>query len=452
MRIVIIGAGVVGLHLASRLSGEGHDLFLVDKRHNRLRSAEEQMDVKTIVGDATSISVLRNASADECDLLIAVTDSDTTNVLICQIASRMGARKRIARLRESECFQDPTVLIPGDVGIDMVIFPEQEAAREILNLLSHPYASDISSFFADKMEMVGLDLPQGTILSGLDLEGLETLSKRPFRLVGIARGSETIVPVNWKDRLRVKDRIFITAKSEDMNRLIRDFGYKENLPRKIFLFGGSIIGFTVARQLEGSHLEVRVLEPNRERSKEMAYDLKHAMILHGDATDTALLEGEGISECDVFIAVTDNEEVNMTSCMLAKRLGAKKCIAAVTKPDYVSLVSELGIDGIVSQRMTTINRIMHFVRRGEVISVAELREGKIEAIEFRVTKNSVLDGMEIGSEAFRQVFPSNAIIGGVSTAKGEVAVPVSKMMLSENDRVMVYSNAETVLELEKLFV
>ncbi|MBF0432087.1 MAG: Trk system potassium transporter TrkA [Fibrobacteria bacterium] len=452
MKIVIAGAGTIGLNLATKLSYEGHDLFLIDNDRNKLRSAEEGLDVKTIVGEAASIEVLRQANAEDAHLLIAVTRSDAVNILVCQLAARLGTKKRIARIRHSGCFQDPSVIIPYDLDIDMVIYPEGEVAKEIWQLLHRPFAIEVSTFFNDQIEVIGLHITENSILEAKTLTELKELSRHPFTIVGIVRDSNGIVPVAWDGVLKAEDKIYLSAISTDINEIVEDFGFETKKISNVFIYGGDTVGFNLAKRLENTKVQARILEPCRNRIHELAYELKKVLVLHGEGTDSSLLEGEGIEEADVFVAVTDDEEANLLSCILAKKKGAVKTISLVTKPDYIPLIADLGVDAVISKRLTTLNRIMQFVIRGEVVSVSDISEGEISAIEFRITKNTIVSGMEIGSEEFNDIFPDTAIIGGLQLETGQVSVPEEGTVLNVGDRVIVYVPASAVREVEKIFV
>ena len=453
MNIVIIGAGTIGFNLAAKLTQEeGHNLFLVDNDSRRLQPAEENLDVKTLVGDGTSVAVLREARVPEADLVIGVTSSDSVNVLACQLAHKLGAKKKIARIRKSGCFEDPSVLTPYEAGIDMVIYPEEVVAREVFELIMRPYASDVATFFDGKMEVVGLTIGENAPLIHKTLAEALSLASVPFNFVAISREDESFIPLDWEGTFQMGDKVYVIAAAEHMVQMISDLGFETRKLQSVFIYGGSVVGFNLAKSLEETKILTRILEPSRNRSQEMAFELKKVLVLHGEGTDSALLEGEEIEEADLFIAVTQDEEANLLSCILAKQLGAKRSLALVTKPDYVPLISALDVDSVISTRLLTINRILQFVRRGEVVSVSELSEEKIEAIAFRVTNNTIVAGMEIGSEEFRDLFPKKTLIGGIQMESGEVAIPTKETTLKDGDRVLVYATPEGVRELEKIFV
>ncbi len=453
MKIVIVGAGIVGLNVATKLSEEGHDLFLIDTDSNRLRTADENLDIKTIFGDGSSLDILKQAEAGSADLLIAVTKYDAINILACFLGSKLGAKKRIARIRQSGFFKDPSVVTEYDMGIDLVIYPEEEVAQEILQLLKRPYATEVGLFFDNKAEAIGLHVNENSSLIGKTLGEVLSNTQKNFKIIGLIRGKEGIVIRNWEGTFQSGDKIFLVMSSEDTHEIVSDLGFEVKKLSNVFIYGGTIIGLNLAKSLENSKIQARILEPSRTRSRELAFELKKVLVLHGEGTDSSLLEGEGIENADVFVAVTDDEEANLLSCILAKQMGATKSIALVTKPDYIPLISALDVDSVISRRMLTINRILQFVRRGEVLSVSELSEEKIEAIVYRVTQNSILAAKEISSKNFQEIFPPTAIIGAIQKeTTNEVIIPRGSTELAVGDKVMIYSSPEAVKELEKIFV
>jgi trk system potassium uptake protein TrkA len=454
MKILIVGAGTVGSQLAARLSEEGHDIIVVDKDFTKLRALEEYYDLQTIEGDATSVEVLRRAGAEDAKLVIAVANVDTVNVMVCALAAKLdkskSARGRIARIRESGCFQDHSVLHPGEMGVDRVIFPEEVAAREIISLLMHPYADQTFRFLKKHVEVVGLCLNQGHSLLSKTIGQLPSLSKKPFRLVAVHSETRTFIPINRQESFRAGDTIFISALANDLSEIVEDLGFDVRPLRKVFIYGGTNIGMNVARQLEHTHIRATIIEPDRNLTKLMAFELQNALVLHGEGTDSRLLEGEGVHEAEVFIAATQDENANLLSCLLAKKLGARKSVAVVTKPDYVPLIGQLDIDSIISQRLMTINRIMQYVRQGAVTQVEEIVEGLIQGLEFQVTNLTQLTGIALGSEDFRREFPAQTILGGL-IRQGEVMIPEGSTTLEVGDRVVVFCTVAAVPELEKFF-
>jgi trk system potassium uptake protein TrkA len=455
MRILIAGAGTVGTQLAGRLCDDNHDVIVVDSHSYRLRKLEEYYDLQVLYGDASSVDILKKVNVEAMDLVIAVTDSDTSNVMIGHLADKMGAKFKIARVRNSGCFDDASILTPFEMGLDKVIFPETMAAREIHHLVTRPFAINAWHFLKDKVEVVELEIEPGSMLDGQVVRGIRCMSEYNFLLACVVRKNakgvvNAFVPVNRKDEIQGGDHIYVVAHKDEIKKVVCNLGFDVKPVEKVFVYGGTNIGMEVARTLETSQVQVVMVEPHRPRTKEMAFELNKALVLHGEGTDANLLEGEGVAEAEIFIAVTKDENSNLLSCLLAKKLGVKKAISMVTKPDYVPLISELNIDSVISQRLMTINQIMRFVRRGAIVSFEELVEEQINALEFRVTDKTLVLGETLSSKIFRSEFPDEVLIGGVIRGE-EVLVPQGDTVLQEYDRVLVFCPHDLVAELEQFF-
>jgi trk system potassium uptake protein len=450
MKILIAGAGTVGTHLAGKLCEENHDVTVLDNNSNQLRLLQEYYDLQAIDADCTDALALRNAHVGDMDLVISVTDSDSVNVLTCMLAAKLGASKRIARIRTSGCFQDSSLMIPAELGIDQVIFPEHEIAQQIHELALHPYADEVYSFFDSTTEMVAVTLSERHRLVHVTMDQLPEFCSEPFRIVAIIREDKAVIPVNWNQAFAPGDKLYIVAQKEHLQEVIAELGFSTHPAHKIFIYGGTNIGINLARTLEESNVQLCIIEPSRAVTKQIAYELHKTLVLHGDGTDSKLLAGEGVADADIFVSVTSDENANLLAGLLAKKMGARKAIALVTKPDYVPLISQLNLDTILSERLITINRIMHLVRGGSIVSSVELLEGMVQALNFRVTSNTAAIGVQLGSLEFRKEFPKNAILGAVFR-EGKAQIPSGRFTLQLEDQVMVFCAKETITKLEKFF-
>ena len=449
MKILIAGAGTVGQTLAGKLVKEGHDVIVMDSNSHNLRQLEEYYDLQTVNENALNVKTLKHVGVENADLVIAVTNSDADNVMVCHLAHKMGAKRKIARIRSDGIFKEPGVLTGNNLGIDDVIFPEKMASQDILRLLLKPYAVQGFEFLNTKIEVLEMVVQDGDLLVGKTLVDLPTLNKKVFRIACIKRGDGAFIP-GADDVIAEGDHIFVAALAVELEDVIQELGFEVKPIEKVFIFGGTNIGMDLALSLEESQIKVSIVDPSRSKTKEMAFQLNNALVLHGDGTDANLLEGEGVSEAEVFVAVTDDENANLLSCLLAKKLGVKKTISLVTKPDFVPLISQLNIDSIISQRLISINKIMHYVRRGNIVAVEELVENKIHALEFRVTDKTLVIEEAISSETFRNEFPRGCLIGGV--IRESVAFVVEGNSTFElDDRVVVFCPEEKVPEIEAFF-
>lgn len=449
MKIIIIGAGEIGYDLASVLSKEKHDVIVLDHEKESLTKVSEKLDVLVKEGNATSATDLNKSGVSQADIVISVTSVDEVNMIASMISKKLGAKMVIARVRNDEFSQKDSPLKATDLGIDMMINPELSAAQEIAQLLKRSAASDVINLADDMMQLIGIRLDRNAPIIGKTLiEYASENSEITFRVVAIARRGRTLMP-RGPMKLQTFDQIFILAKTEDIPAIIETTGKSETDLNRIMIAGGSGIGTTIARILCGDskkNWSVKLIEPDYERAEELAIELKNAMILHGNPTDPDLLASEGITDMDAFIAVTDDEESNIISCLMAKHLDVKKTVALVSKPDFIPLAQTIGLDAVVNKKVAASNEIHRHVRRGQVISVTELRGIKAEVIELLAAEKSKV----IGKQIQKLKLPDGCIIGGV-LCQGSVEIATGKTEIKSGDRVMVFCLPEAIEKITKLF-
>lgn len=449
MKIVIIGAGEIGYDLASVLSKEKHDVTVVDHQKECLSKAAETIDVLTVVGNATSGKDLVKAGVKTADILISVTSVDEVNIITAMMSKRLGAKMVIARVRSDEFSHENAPLTPKDLGIDVMIHPELSAAREIAHLLKRSAASDVINLAENRMQLIGIRLERNSPLIAKSLiDYAAEYSNFTFRVVAIGRRGRTIIP-KGPVKLQAFDQIFVLAKTEDIPKIVETTGKKETELHSIMIAGGSAIGAMIARILcsdQKKDWSIKLIEPNYEKAEELAIELKNAMILHGNPTDPDLLATEGISEMDAFIAVTDDEESNIISCLMAKHLDVKKTVALVSKPDFIPLSQTIGLDAVINKKVAASNEIHRFVRQGNVISVTELRGIKAEVIELRATAKSKI----VGKELQKIKLPESCVIGGV-LCDGSVEIATGLTIIHPDDRVMVFCLPEAIDKVTQFF-
>ncbi|MEP1305963.1 MAG: Trk system potassium transporter TrkA [Balneola sp.] len=449
MKIIIIGAGEIGYDLASVLSKEKHDVIVLDHEKESLTKVSEKLDVLVKEGNATSATDLNKSGVSQADIVISVTSVDEVNMIASMISKKLGAKMVIARVRNDEFSQKDSPLKATDLGIDMMINPELSAAQEIAQLLKRSAASDVINLADDMMQLIGIRLDRNAPIIGKTLiEYASENSEITFRVVAIARRGRTLMP-RGPMKLQTFDQIFILAKTEDIPAIIETTGKSETDLNRIMIAGGSGIGTTIARILCGDskkNWSVKLIEPDYERAEELAIELKNAMILHGNPTDPDLLASEGITDMDAFIAVTDDEESNIISCLMAKHLDVKKTVALVSKPDFIPLAQTIGLDAVVNKKVAASNEIHRHVRSGQVISVTELRGIKAEVIELLAAEKSKV----IGKQIQKLKLPDGCIIGGV-LCQGSVEIATGKTEIKAGDRVMVFCLPEAIEKITKLF-
>ncbi len=449
MKIVIIGAGEIGYDLASVLSKEKHDVTVLDRQKECLSRVIESLDVLTVEGNATSGKDLVKAGVEDADVVISATSIDEVNMITSMISKRLGAKMVIARVRSDEFTQQNAPVSSKDLGIDVMIHPELSAAQEIAQLLKRSAASDLINLAENKMQLIGVRLERTSPLSGKTLiEYAAEYSDIIFRVVAIGRRGLTLIP-KGPMKLQAFDQIFVLAKTEDIPRVIETTGKKETELNRIMVAGGSMMGAMIARLLckdPKKNWSVKVIEPDYDRAEELAIELKNAMVLHGNPTDPDLLATEGISDMDAFIAVTDDEESNIISCLMAKHLDVKKTVALVSKPDFIPLSQTIGLDAVVNKKVAASNEIHRYVRKGRVISVTELRGIKAEVIELQVSAKSKV----VGKEIRKLKLPNGCVIGGV-LCEGSVEIATGFTVIKANDRVMIFCLPEAVDKITNLF-
>ncbi|WP_020404795.1 Trk system potassium transporter TrkA [Gracilimonas tropica] len=449
MKIVIIGAGEIGYDLANVLSSEKHDVTVLDREKSVLSRVSDSIDALTIEGNATSVKDLVKANVGQADILISVTSIDEVNMISGMIGKRLGAKMVIARIRSDEFSDSDAPLTPSDLGIDVMIHPELSAAHEIAQLLKRSSASDVINLANDRMQLIGIRLEKNSPIIGKTLNEYAALySDLTFRVVAIGRRGRTIIP-NGSIRMQPYDQVFMLAETKNINAVVQTTGKKETEINTLMIAGGSGMGAMIARLLcadKSKNWSIKLIEPDYDRAESLAIELKNVMVLHGNPTDPDLLASEGIGEMDAFIAVTEDEESNIISCLLAKHLEVNKTVALVSKPDFIPLAQTIGLDAVVNKKGAASNEIHRYVRRGRVISVTELRGIKAEVIELQATEKS-----KITKKPIRKLnLPEGCVIGGV-LCNGTVEIATGTTQINGGDRVIIFCLPSAVDKITNLF-
>lgn len=447
MRILIIGAGEVGYHLAKLFSREQHEIVMIEPDAEKLRRAEETLDILAVEGSGSSMNTLVKAGIKEAELVIAVSAIDEVNIVACMLADKFGVPRKIARVRNPEFTTEHAVLTPEQLGIDLMINPELETAEEIVWLIRRAAATDVVEFADGAIQLVGLRLDTKAGIISKKLRDISlSIPNLTFRTVAIARKGRTIIPTG-EDYFLSGDQIFVVSKTESVPELLGMCGKRDEHLRKLMILGGGKVGRLVARELEkDKHMDIRLIESSRWKSQFVADQLARTLVIRGDGTDVDLLASEGLLDMDAFIATTDDEETNIITGLLARHLGVKRTITLVHRSDYLPLMTSIGLDTAVDSRTITANAIARFIHRGEVVSVATLRGIDAEAIELVAHANS-----KITHRPLKEVkFPKGAIIGAVKR-NGEVFVPVGDSVILPEDKVVVFALPKSVASVEEMF-
>ena len=448
MRVVVLGAGEVGYHLAERLSRENQDVVIIESDPERADFAGQQLDVMTIVGNGASLSVLEKARVKEARLLLAVTSRDEVNLIACLAAKRLGVEYTVARISNPEYYSRGSVLSREQMGIDLMVNPERECARETFQLLKTPAFTDVSDFADGRVQLIGLKVKEGAPVAGrkiVDLRAEELAGGYHYVTAAIRRNGTTRIPTA-DSTIEAGDHIYLLAPTNEIPDVPPLAGYDRFRLKRVMIAGGSAEGLFLAELLEDNGIECTVLDRDRRRCVELAERLPRSLVLHADATDLELLEMEGVSGIDGFVAATGNDETNLLSSLLAKSVGATNVVSLIHKFEYLQLVSRVGIDASVSPRISAVNAILRYVRRGRVMTVASLSGIDAEAIEFAVHARSPIAG-----KALRDVhFPKQGVVGTILRGN-EIILPRGQDVILPGDDVIVFAMPAAIPEVEKLF-
>jgi trk system potassium uptake protein len=446
MRIMILGAGEVGLHLARQLSDENHDVVVVEDDPDRVRNIQDAMDALVVEGNAASLATLERAGIERTELLLAVTSLDEINLMACLFASQVGVPAKVARVSKPDYYDHTGILPLERLGVDRMINPERECALETYQLLQSAAATEFVQFEEGLVQVIGLKVRPEAPIAGRTLAeiGAEP-GRRRYLIAAVVRDGRTIIP-GGADRIEADDLIYVLGEPSHLPDVLPVAGYSRFNLRRVVIAGGSREASFLGRMLEDHKIECTLLESNRQRALALASDLTRALVLHGDATDLELLEMEGIGDADGFVAYTGSDETNLLSCLLAKSLGTRKVISLIDRWDYVPLVSRVGVDAAVSPRRATVSAILGFVRRGSVLSVAALRGTTAEAIEFDVSARFPFAGQPLSGVSF----PSGTLIGAIVRGR-RVVIPRGSDALRVGDRVIAVVLPEALARVERIF-
>jgi len=443
LRVIIIGAGKVGYNIAQILSYENHDVVVIEKDEERYKIIQDSLDVQVIQGSGASSAILEEADIFNADLLIAVTEVDELNMISCVLAKQYGVPKTVARVRNTEYADNNRLTQTPILGIDLLINPEKVTASEIAQLIEVPEAIDVEYYADGKIQLLELAIGDDAPVIDKYLKDLN-FSYR-YVIVSILRDEKMIIP-RGNDLIKKNDIIFILAKTKDMIHIEKLIGKERTKIKDVIILGGGRIGYYLAKLLEEKKVGVKIIEKNYQRCKELAKLLNSALVLHGDGSDIDLLKEEGAGQADAFVALTDDDKLNLLVSLLAKHLGVKKTIAQIRRSDYLPLIERVGIDIAVSPRLITAAAILKFIRRGNIISVSLLSGAKAEMIELIVPHNAKI----VNKYLKDLTFPEGAIIGSI--CRGEDAlIPTGNDYLAPDDRIIVFALPKAVHKVEAFF-
>ena len=445
MKIVISGVGEVGSHLAKMLSGNLHDITVIDDDPKRLEEVTSLADVITIEGDCTTFATLKKAAVRKADLFIAVRPEESINIISAVLAKQLGAKKSIARIDNNEYLEPNNKETFIEMGIDYLFYPEKVAAREVINLLGHTSTTEYVDFSGGKLSLVVFKLDSTSPL--IDKTLLEITQDRehlPYRTVAISRRGETIIP-RGSDKFYQNDTIYVITNQESVQEVITFSGQTNFDINNLMILGGSRIGVRVAAELQ-KEVNVKLIDYNAEKAYKLAEQLDKTLIISEDGRNIDAMLEEGLNNMDAFVAVTGRSETNILAAMLAKRMGVKKVIAEVENLNYINLAESIGIDTIINKKLITASNIFRFTMNTDVQAIKCLTGSNAEVLEFIVKPNSPATKQKIKNLGF----PHDAIIGGI--VRGDkIFIATGNMEINAYDRVVVFALPDAIARIGRFF-
>lgn len=450
MRILIAGGGQSAALIAGRLIREGNEITIVEKDAARCAHLDETLDAKVVCGSAASIRTLLKAGLDSVQMLIAVTNSDEINVLACVIAKTYANVKvKVARVRSHEFADWRRVADENELGIDLIIHPESDVMARIMRVVNVPGVSDIIDFAEGEVKLFGMNVERTSWFAGKTLEELDAAGPPANSLVAlIFRGQQVIIP-HGAQVVLPGDHVYVCTTKQNLDAVLEFMGVgRRGKLQRVFIVGGKQIGISLAQELERQGVQVKLIEKDGERCELIAGLVKKTIVVKGDGTDQATLEEENIDGVDAFLALTHHDEDNIIASLLARRLGVGKVVALINRLSYLSMVQRLGVNTSVSLRLSTVDAVLQFVRKGGVLSVTTFREEEAEAIELIASEGSRYVGKQLRDIAL----PRGAIVGAIARTNGEVVVPRGDAAIQPGDRVIFFALESVVPELESAFL
>ena len=450
MKIIVIGDGKVGQTIIENISKEGHDVTIIDKNPKVIDELVNKYDCLGIVGNGASYDILTSANAKSADLVIASTSSDEINILACLLSKRLGSKSTIARIRNYE-YSSQLVDMKELVGLDMVINPELETANDILNIIKFPEAIHVDRFAGGKVDFVELYIPDDSPLIGMKLMNIASTYKVKVLICAVQRGEEVFIP-NGTFKLQAKDKVYVNSERDNIKKFLDKLGLiSENKIKNVMLIGGGIIANYLAESLSKNKYNVVIIEKNYERCLALEESLQKAIIIHGDGTDHGVLEEAGIDAADAVVTLTGMDEENIILSMYADQLNVNKVIAKVDKRSFISIINTIGNVSVVSPKDITSSRIIQYVRSksnkhgANIINFYKLLDNKMEAIEFKATKNNKVIGKAIKDLKLK----TNILIASIIRDK-EVIIPSGLDSIQDNDSVIIVTSGLLIDEIDDI--
>ncbi|MBU1163105.1 MAG: Trk system potassium transporter TrkA [Proteobacteria bacterium] len=446
MKVVIVGAGEVGFHIASRLSHENKDVVVIDKDSDAIRRISDNIDVQVIVGSGSSPVSLEDAGIKEAEILLAVTNSDETNLVACLVANIISPyTKKLARVRDADFDKYHATFRDHAPHIDTVINPEIEVVKTIDRLMNMPGAVDVGTFADGRVKFIGIILDKEARLAGSRLHEIPAMLGKPGPLIAaVIRDEELIIP-SGDDRLLPGDLVYFISEDDKLLDTLAIFDKHAEPVSRVLIVGGGRIGLRLATLLDDKPIYTKIIEKNPDRCAKLAEKLNKVVVLHGDGSDQRLLNEENIQETDFVITLTDDEEINILASLLAKRLGARKTITKISKFGYFSLMSMIGIEQVVSPRLSAINTILQHIRRGKILSSLSIKGEQAEFMEAVALETSEIVGRPLKNISF----PKGSLVTSI-IRNDNIIIPSGDSVIEPDDRIIIFATRQAIPKIEKI--
>jgi trk system potassium uptake protein len=446
VKIIIVGAGIVGTSLAEQLSAEGHDVAVIDADRNRVREINESMEALAIYGDGAMTSTLEKADIRSAEMFVAVTSSDQVNVVAGMIATRLGVPNRVVRIRNPEYAAKDSVLNLNELGIHHVVNSEPMIVNALNHMTQLPGSFDFARLAGGHVEMYGFHIAAGSSAVGRTLEYIrKEESSDAFLVIEINRDGKIMIP-GGRETIECGDHIHVLVSAGNLEKVRNIFHPDAHQTQRVVVVGAGRIGLALVQRLEEHIKHVSIIEPDQRLAEDAANELEKTLVLCGSPTDTRLLEEAAVEQCDFFCALSDDDQANMLACLLAKKSGARHTAVLVHHPDYIPVLESLDIDIVLNPRLAVVGEIMRHIRRGHIFSVTRLASSSGELIEMKPVPGCL--GVKRPLKELK--FPTKAIVGAI-VRQGEFLIPTGDTQIKSSDRVFVYGLPETIPTIEKIF-
>lgn len=442
MRVVILGAGVVGFQIAEQLISEGKDVVIIEKNEERAKYLSGRLDCIVINDEGTNISSLKKSGMSEASIFISATNSDEVNMIACGLAtSEFHVPLKIARVRNID-YSKSKIMGKSFLGIDLIVNSEVETARQIANTIALGADSDVLFFENTDLQMRNIVVDRGSYFANKTIKDIRKAITEPFLIAGILRGNDFVIP-SGDTAVREGDNVYLLATQKDFTKIFIQVGKKQEKIDRIVIVGGGRVGALACEYLIRTGRRITVVEADYERCKYLSDRFPDALVLNADISDESVFQEEEIGKHDLIVCVTDNQELNMLMSLYAKSMGIKRSIALVTNSSYLAVASKLDIDVTINPKISTVDAIMKFIRRGNIKSLHSTFHGKAEVIEFMVDSENPLAGKRIKD----MEFPENSIILSV-VRNNESMLPHGNLTIEPNDLVLIIAEKTSIPEIE----